>query len=67
MSFFTFSQSSGQFCNEKPGETDQTKKNLGPIPQGSYTIENSCDQAKQKCNLTPDTSNNMFGLKIEQN
>ncbi len=68
----TYSQSTGKFSNNDTGkstqsysgykgETDQTKKNFGPIPTGKYTVENSCGETKGKCNLTPDPSNNMFG------
>ncbi|CAF1492901.1 unnamed protein product, partial [Didymodactylos carnosus] len=69
---YTYSQSKKTFCNDntrecKPaysgykGETDQTKRGLGPIPKGSYTIENSCKNDRERCNLKPDTTNNMYG------
>jgi len=69
---YTYNQSTGQFCNDKTGqctksysgfkgEKDQTKKNLGPAPEGKYKIANSCDKKGERCNLTPDSSNNMFG------
>jgi lipoprotein-anchoring transpeptidase ErfK/SrfK len=69
---YTYNQSTGKFCNDNTGkctqsysgykgETDQTKKNLGPIPEGKYTIANSCDKTGGKCNLTPDSSNKMSG------
>jgi hypothetical protein len=69
---YFFSQSTGKFCNESKdqcaqgysgykGETDQTKKNAGPIPVGTYTIDNTCRGINTRCNLTPDPSNNMFG------
>jgi lipoprotein-anchoring transpeptidase ErfK/SrfK len=68
----TYNQTTGEFCNGNTGkcttsysgykgETDQTKKNLGPAPEGKYTIENSCDKQGERCNLKPDASNNMFG------
>jgi hypothetical protein len=68
----TYNQKTGEFCNGNTGkctmtysgykgETDQTKKNSGPIPEGKYTVANSCDQQRGRCNLTPDSSNNMFG------
>ena len=45
---YTYTQSTGQFCNDKSsvckpsysgymGEKDQTKKDRGPIPEGKYT------------------------------
>ena len=72
MSSYTYNQSTGKFCNDKSGqctqsysgykgETDQTKKNAGPIPTGDYKVANSCGGAKERCNLTPDASNNMSG------
>ncbi|CAF1328180.1 unnamed protein product [Didymodactylos carnosus] len=48
------------------GEQDQTKKGFGPIPIGGYTVSNSCDKAGERCNLKPDTSNNMFGRSAFQ-
>jgi hypothetical protein len=69
----TYNQKTGEFCNGNTGkcttnsysgfkgETDQTKKNFGPIPVGKYTVANSCDEKGGRCNLTPDSSNNMFG------
>jgi hypothetical protein len=68
----TYNQKTGEFCNGNTGkctnsysgfkgETDQTKKNSGPIPVGKYTIANSCDEKGGRCNLKPDSSNNMFG------
>ncbi|UJR16872.1 hypothetical protein I4U23_003770 [Adineta vaga] len=42
------------------GETDQTKKNSGPIPVGKYVLENSCSGSGERCKLVPDSSNNMF-------
>ena len=42
-------------------EKDQTKKDRGPIPEGKYTITNSCDKPRERCNLKPDSSNSMFG------
>ncbi len=74
---YTYSQSTGKFCNDKTGqctqsysgfkgETDQTKKNLGPAPEGKYTIANSCDKTGGRCNLIPDPSNNMFGRSSMQ-
>ena len=69
---FDFSQSSGEFCNKETGkcllgysgykgEKDETKSNRGPIPQGSYTVENTCGGYGERCNLIPDSSNNMHG------
>ncbi|CAF1546214.1 unnamed protein product, partial [Rotaria sp. Silwood1] len=66
---YTYSQSTGKFCNDKTGqcvqsysgykgETDQTKANLGSTPQGGFTIENSCAKVGERCNLAPDPSNN---------
>jgi lipoprotein-anchoring transpeptidase ErfK/SrfK len=77
MSKHTYSQKSGIFSNGdtgtsthsysgKKGVTDQTKKNEGPIPIGTYTITNSCENNKERCNLQPDTSNNMFGRNAFQ-
>jgi hypothetical protein len=68
----TYNQSTGEFCNGNTGqctqsysgfkgETDQTKKDRGPAPVGTYTITNSCDKERERCNLKPDSSNNMFG------
>jgi lipoprotein-anchoring transpeptidase ErfK/SrfK len=68
----TYNQSTGEFCNGNTGkctksysgykgETDQTKQNLGPAPAGKYTIENKCDEKGGRCNLKPDSSNNMYG------
>ncbi|CAM2718558.1 unnamed protein product [Rotaria socialis] len=48
------------------GEKDQKKSNQGPIPEGKYTIANGCGDAHQRCNLTPDSSNNMFGRSAFQ-
>jgi len=69
---YTYNQKTGQFCNDSTGqctqsysgsrgETDQTKKNAGPIPAGKYTITNSCSGVGERCDLKPDSSNNMFG------
>jgi lipoprotein-anchoring transpeptidase ErfK/SrfK len=68
----TYNQTTGKFCNSNTGkctqsysgfkgEKDQTKKDFGPIPTGKYTIANSCDEKGGRCNLTPDSSNNMSG------
>lgn len=43
------------------GEKDQSKKNEGPIPNGAYTVTNECGKAGERCNLKPDSSNNMYG------
>ncbi|CAF0910061.1 unnamed protein product [Rotaria sordida] len=70
MTHWTFFKSSEQLCktgtNEcrpaysgQPGETDQTKKNKGPIPDGDYTFEGP--KGKMKFPLIPDKSNNMHG------
>ena len=67
----TYDQTTGVFCNGSTGkynqsysgfkgETDQSKKNSGPIPLGGYTIANSCGEKHGRCNLTPDFSNSMF-------
>jgi hypothetical protein len=69
---FTFFQSAGKFCNDDTkkctpsysgfmGETDQTKKDRGPAPEGKYTVENSCSGKGERCNLKPSSSNEMFG------
>jgi hypothetical protein len=69
---FSFSQSTGKLCNDATGqcaqgysgykgETDQTKKNSGPAPEGTYTVANTCRGPGTRCNLTPDASNNMLG------
>ena len=74
---FSFSRSTGKFCDDATGqcsqgysgykgESDQTKKNFGPIPDGKYTVDNSCGGNRQRCNLTPDSSNNMFGRSAFQ-
>lgn len=68
----TYNQSTGMFSNGNTGkstqsysgykgETDETKKNFGPIPIGRYTIANSCDKKGERCDLIPDSSNNMHG------
>ncbi|CAF4732861.1 unnamed protein product [Rotaria sp. Silwood1] len=70
MTDWTFFKSSKKLCktntNEcrsaysgQPGETDQTKKNKGPIPDGNYTFGEP--KGKKKFPLIPDQSNNMYG------
>ena len=77
MSKHTYSQGSGMFSNGDTdkstqsysghkGVTDQTKKTEGPIPIGKYTIANSCEKNNEKCNLTPDPSNKMYGRNAFQ-
>lgn len=67
----TYNQSTGKFCNGRTGqctasysgykgETDQTKKDAGPIPVGNYTVSNGCGERGGRCNLAPDASNSMF-------
>ena len=71
MSKHTYSQKTGIFTNGDSGQstqsysgkkdvTDQTKKNEGPIPIGTYTITNNCEKNKERCNLQPDSSNKMY-------
>ncbi|CAF1244918.1 unnamed protein product [Adineta steineri] len=68
----TYNQTTGEFCDGNTGkctqsysgykgETDQTKKDSGPIPVGDYTIGNSCSGSGERCNLVPDSSNSMHG------
>lgn len=68
----TYNQTTGKFCNDSTGkctqsysgfkgEKDETKKNFGPIPVGTYTVTNNCSERSQRCDLKPDSSNNMFG------
>lgn len=68
----TYNQTTGEFCNGNTGkctqsysgakgETDQTKKDAGPVPVGGYTVGNSCGGKGERCNLIPDKSNEMFG------
>ncbi|CAF1667667.1 unnamed protein product [Adineta ricciae] len=69
---YTYSQSKEQFCTKdkdvcKPsysgykGETDEKKVDKGPIPKGTYTIDNSCSKQGERCNLIPDANNKMHG------
>ena len=69
MTDWTFFKSSGKLCktntNEcrpaysgKPGETDQTKKFKGPIPDGDYTLDKP--KGNLRFPLIPDKSNEMF-------
>lgn len=70
MTDWTFFKSSSKLCktdtNEcrpaysgKSGETDQTKQNRGPIPNGSYTL--NAPKGNLRFPLVPDKSNEMHG------
>jgi len=69
MTDWTFFKSSGKLCktgtNEcrpgysgQPGETDQTKKDKGPIPDGNYTLDQP--KGNMRFPLIPDKSNEMY-------
>ena len=58
--------SSVQSYSRFKGEKDQTKKDLGPIPEGKYTVGNTCKGPETRCNLIPDPSTNTFGRSAFQ-
>jgi hypothetical protein len=75
MTDWTFFKSSGKICKTdttdcrpaysgQPGETDQTKKNKGPTPDGDYTLGEP--KGNMRFPMIPDKSNNMHNRNAFQ-